>query len=244
MYKRAGIVVIGNEVLSGRVTDINSTWLMSELRELGVEVGRVVIIPDDVDVIAEHVLAFSEMFDVVFTSGGVGPTHDDVTFDGVARAFGRDMERSEELAAVIRGFFEDGFNESYLRMADLPVGTELVWTEGMKFPNTVVGNVWVFPGDPAVLRRKFHAVKETLRTDPFHVRRLFTTIDEGDLADMMHEVDAAHPDVQLGSYPVYDDPDYKVQIVVESKNAAAVEAALGDLRAGIPPESVWKCLDH
>lgn len=240
MSKRAGIVVIGNEVLSGKVTDINSTWLTSELRALGIATGRVAIIPDELDVIADHVKTFSELFDIVFTSGGVGPTHDDITMEGVAKGFGRPVERNEELADVIRSFFEQGYNESYLRMADVPAGTRLVWTEGSPFPNTVVENVWILPGDPTVLRKKFNAVKETLRVEPFHVRRLYTTIDEGDLAEMMYRIDEAWPQVQLGSYPVYDHTDYKVQLVMDSKDEAAVDAVLDALRAEIPEASIWK----
>ena len=120
--KRAGIIVIGNEVLSGKVEDLNSNYLMGELRELGVPVGHVSIIPDDLDLIAAEVRGLSERFDYVFTTGGVGPTHDDMTFEGVGRAFGLGLEESAELIRVIRDFFGEGVSPAYFRMAMIPTG--------------------------------------------------------------------------------------------------------------------------
>jgi FAD synthetase len=235
---RVGIIVIGNEVLSGKVTDINSTFLIAELRPLGVEIARVVMIPDDVPTIAEHVRAFSGLFDAVLTTGGVGPTHDDKTFDAVAAAFDTPLDKNAELERVIREYFKGGDAELYLRMAYLPRGTELLWAPGLLFPVTLVRNVYVLPGDPTVLKKKFLAIKERFRQAPFHLRKIFTTLDEGPIASLLATVEAQFPGLLIGSYPVYDDRDYKVQITVESKTAEDVEAAYRALLDGIPEAAV------
>jgi len=235
---RYGIVVIGNEVLSGKVDDINSTFLMKELHALGGRVERVAIIADDADEIAETVKSFSRRFDVVLTSGGVGPTHDDLTFPSVARAFDRPMVFNSEMAAAIQGFFGEERAKVYLAMANLPEGIELIFTDGLLFPVTKLENVYVFPGDPAVLRKKFRAIRDRFAEAPFHLARVFTTLEEGDLAPLLRSLQDDIPHLEVGSYPVYDNPDYKVQITLESKDAQAVEEGRRRLLAALPPASI------
>jgi molybdenum cofactor synthesis domain-containing protein len=122
----AGIIVIGNEVLSGKVTDVNSPYLCRELRALGVEVERILTIPDLIDVIASEVRAMSGRYDFVFTSGGIGPTHDDLTRDGVAQAFGRELVLSSSIAGRIERAQGRAPNASQLKMAMIPEGATLV----------------------------------------------------------------------------------------------------------------------
>lgn len=238
--KRVGIIVIGNEVLSGKVSDINSTWLMAELRSIGRDVGRVAIIPDELDVIAEQVLLFSSCFDPVFTSGGVGPTHDDKTFAGVARAFDVPLERDARLEAIIRQFYGDKLEPAHLRMALVPRGTELIFSTGLLFPVTRMRNVHILPGDPAVLRKKFSAIREGFRDRPVIMRRIFTRLDEGKIADLMADVEARYPGLLIGSYPVYGNPDFAVQITVESRQADDVARAFVELATAIGPSEIWK----
>ena len=138
MAKSAGIVLIGNEILSGKVTDANAAYLCRELRQLGVDVRRITVIPDEVDLIAATVAEFSRSFDLVFTSGGVGPTHDDVTIEGVARAFETRVIRHPELVRLLDGFYTGDLNEARLRMAEVPEGAELFWAGTLRFPAVVV----------------------------------------------------------------------------------------------------------
>ena len=237
----AGIIVIGNEVLSGKVSDINSTWLMTEFRELGLPVRRVAIVPDEADVITAHVQTFSRSFDVVFTTGGVGPTHDDITFASVAAAFDEPLAANVELERAIREFFVEPKDiASYLPMAMVPTSTELIWADDLPFPVTRVRNVYVMPGEPTVLRKKFTGIREMFRQRPFALRRLFTTLGEGALADMLRRLQDEHPEVEIGSYPVYENDDYEVQVTIESKDAAAVEKVFRRLDAEIPPEAIWR----
>lgn len=237
---RVGIIVIGDEVLSGKVSDINSTWLISQFYELGCTIGKVSIIPDEIAVIANEVKHFSETFDVVLTTGGVGPTHDDVTFEAVAQAFDRPMQHNAKLEAIIREQLPTDSAVGYLRMASLPTGTDLIFTPGLPFPVTKVANVYVMPGEPTVLRKKFNAIRETFRQTPFSLKRVFLLIDEGEIAIQLAELQTSHPDVAIGSYPVYEGSDYKVQITFSSKDDRAVAQAFLAFQKTLKPTDVWK----
>jgi molybdenum cofactor synthesis domain-containing protein len=237
----AAIIVIGDEILSGKFADENAVLLVKELRELGVALRRIEVIPDVLDEIAAAVASASQKHDLVFTSGGVGPTHDDVTIAGVARAFGVRVVRQAQLESILRSHFGAAASEHNLRMADLPEGADLVWNDGtgnpanqLTWPVPRARNVYILPGVPAIFRRKFAAIKERFRATPFHVRRVYCLGDEGDLAKHMDAVVAAHPAVAVGSYPRIEAQDYRVIITLESKEAAATEAALADLVARLP----------
>ena len=143
------MVVIGNEILSGKIADSNSPFLARELRKLGVTLGRITVIPDEVDVIAAVVAESSRDFDVVFTSGGVGPTHDDLTMEGVAKAFGLGVVEHDALRALIQTYVDDPHPNQYLlKMAHVPEGAELVETGRTVFPAVLVRNVYILPGIP------------------------------------------------------------------------------------------------
>src|SRR5918993_1176127 len=131
MPKTAGIILVGNEILSGKIVDANASYLCRELRALGVDVRRISVIPDEVDLIAAEVARFSADYDVVFTSGGVGPTHDDVTIEGVARAAGVRVMRHPALVTLIEAYFKGKVTEAALKMAEIPEGAELVGGEAV-----------------------------------------------------------------------------------------------------------------
>lgn len=236
--KTAAVIVIGNEVLSGKVDESNATFLIRELRELGVPLKSVQVIPDEMETIAETVARTSSRFDWVFTTGGIGPTHDDMTVPAIARGFGLELVVHPELNALLLRHCGDSPNEHLQRMARVPAGSELIWAEGLTFPVLVVRNVYVFPGDPKILRRKFLAIRDRFRSAPFALRRIFTTCDEGELAALMEETERSRPAVQIGSYPVYDNPEYKVQITIESKDPAQADEAFEHLRSHIPVASI------
>jgi molybdenum cofactor synthesis domain-containing protein len=236
--RTAGIVVIGNEILSGKVTDTNSPFLARELRQLGVTLLRITTIPDDVDVIAATVKLFAESFEIVFTSGGVGPTHDDVTMEGVARAFGRKVVRHPELDRRLREYLGTNANEARMRMADVPDGTELIVDERLGFPTIKCQNVYVMPGIPQILEQKFLALKERFVASPYHLRVVFTRDGEGSIAEHLNATVARFPELLLGSYPKLGDPEYAVKLTLESKDQAYVEAALAHLLSLLPRETV------
>lgn len=225
MSKTAGIVVIGNEILSGKTRDENALFLLRELRDLGVDVRKVSVIPDEHHIIADEVRLFSNSYDYVFTTGGVGPTHDDLTMDGIAAAFGRSIRRHPELESTLRHYYSANSIDANLRMADIPEGARLLGGKGMWFPVIAVENVYIFPGVPEILRRKFDRIKEMFREAPFHLREVYLRADEGQIAAILHQVLASFPDLLLGSYPYFDNPTYSIKLTLESKDAGYVERA-------------------
>ena len=234
------MVVIGNEILSGKVEDTNSPFLARELRRLGVSLERIVVIPDEVDVIAETVSACSEAFDVVFTSGGVGPTHDDVTIDGVAAAFGVAVVEHPELRGMIEGFVGATPSKAYLKMACVPEGAEFVDGAERTFPTVCMRNVFVFPGIPELFEAKLESVRERLRGRPYHLRQVLVAKGEAQIAEHLDATLAAFPKLQLGSYPKLAHPEYRVRLTLESKDEAYVDEALRDLIACMPDGYVVK----
>ena len=225
MSKTAGIVVIGNEILSGRTRDDNSTYFLKELWALGVDVRRVSVIPDEIQVIRDEIRSASQNFDYVFSSGGVGPTHDDVTIQGVASAFERKVCPSSELETTLRGYYQDNLTDAMLRMADVPEGASLLGGDQMWFPVIVVENVYIFPGVPEILASKFQDIKERFREDPFFTRDVFLVVEEGHVTDVLNEVLVKFPELLLGSYPTFTNPDYTVKLTLESKSQDYLEGA-------------------
>ena len=237
----AAILVIGNEILSGKVEDENARYLTRELRALGVVVGRIVVVPDDARDIAETVRALAARFDHVFTSGGVGPTHDDVTLPAIAAAFGMTLERRPELERQLRQGYGARLHERDLRMADIPSGARLehgAAAPGAIWPVVVVQNVWILPGVPSILRRKFEAVRELFRAPPIHARAVYSRDGEGAIAGALDAVVAEFPGVEVGSYPHLDAPDYRVKITLDGRDRDAVEAATSRLVARLGPAVV------
>jgi len=238
MAKTAGIILIGNEILSGKVVDANASYLCRELRALGVEVRKISVIPDEVELIAFEVSEHSRAFDVVFTSGGVGPTHDDVTIEGVARALGVPVVRDPRLVRVLEGFHKGRLNEARLKMAEVPEGAELMAGEELGFPAVVVRNIYVLPGVPEIFRQKFEALREHFRESPFHLCSVFVNMAEGTLADHLNELLRRHPELMLGSYPEFLNTEYKVKVTLESKDRKYVERAVEDFLQRLPVADV------
>ena len=229
----AAILLIGNEILSGKVEEQNARYLVRELRALGVSVGRIEVVPDELDDIAATVKALSARFDLVFSSGGVGPTHDDITLPAIAAAFGQTLARREELESRLRQGMGAHLHPRDLRMADIPTGARLVYGPGatpQAWPVVVVENVWILPGVPSIFRRKFEAIRELFRARPIHARAVYSRESEGPIADALDAVVAAFPAVQIGSYPQVDgrdEPpaDFQVKITLDGRDREAVEAA-------------------
>ena len=238
MTRTAGIILIGNEILSGKIADANASYLCRELRMLGVDVRKISVIPDEVELIAAEVAEFSRAFDMVFTSGGVGPTHDDVTMEGVARAVGVPVVRDARLVAVLERLYPAGLNEARLKMSEVPEGAELLAGETLLFPAVRARNVYVFPGVPEIFRQKFDALKERFRESPFYLCSVFVNMPEGTLADHLNELRGLHPELLLGSYPEFFNQEYKVKVTLESKDGERVARAAEDLLARLPAGTV------
>jgi FAD synthetase len=236
--RSAGIIIIGNEILSGKVVDTNSPFLARELRGLGVTVRRILTIPDELDDIAAAVADFYRRYDFVFTSGGVGPTHDDVTMEGVARGLDRKVIRHPAIEGRIREFYKEKANEARLKMSEVPDGTELIVDGRLGFPTIKCENVYILPGIPEILEAKFHAIRDRFAAAPYFLRVVYTSEGEGSIAEHLNATLAEFPELLLGSYPKIGDPDYAVKLTLESKDRDYVERALAHLLALLPRDAV------
>ncbi len=234
------MVVIGNEILSGKVVDSNSGLLARELRELGVSLDRVVVIPDDTGTIADTVARYSAEFDVVFTSGGVGPTHDDITIGAVAGAFDREVVIHPELRQLIDGWIDGDLTPAHLKMAEVPAGAELVADEHFRFPTVMIENVYVLPGIPEIFKAKVAGLRDRLRGQPWYLRQVYVSSDEAAIAPSLDATLEAFSELLLGSYPRLDRSEYSVKLTLESRDEQYVDAALDDLMGRLPAGSVLR----
>jgi FAD synthetase len=238
MAKTAGIMVIGNEILSGKVVDTNSPYMCQELRALGVDVRRIVVIPDDIAVIASDVMTFSRAFGYVFTTGGVGPTHDDVTIEAIAQGLQRRLVIHPELDALLQQHWAERPSTARQKMASVPEGAQLLMEPSLPIPVLQVDNVYIFPGIPQLFRRKFDSIKERFRELPYHVRVVYVNTRESDFAHLLDTVVQEFPELLLGSYPEVANPNYRVKLTLESKDAAYLERAWARLLALFPSDTI------
>jgi len=222
-------VVIGDEILAGKFADENAPFLVGELRALGVDLRRIAVIPDDRDEIAATVTEQAGRFDLVFTSGGVGPTHDDVTIAAIAAAFGTRVVVDPRLEAVLRAHWGPTMAPANLRLAEVPDGAELVGDDPV-WPVVRYRNVYILPGVPALFRRKFASVRELFRDRPVTELRIYCGGEEGTLAPHLDAVVAAFPAAKLGSYPRFEETRYRVMITIEADDPAVAGAAADRLR--------------
>jgi molybdenum cofactor synthesis domain-containing protein len=237
----ARLIIIGNEVLSGKVQDANSPFLLRRLRQLGVHCTGLIVVPDEEAVIAEAIREASGNVDWVFTTGGVGPTHDDVTMKSVALAFGLPLEEHPEVAAFLRSHPKHGDSPERLRMAQLPAGAEVDLSG--PFPQVRVGNVWVFPGVPKLLKSKFELVAPQLGGIPMYCSGIYCTLRESAIALRLEAVVAAWPGVEIGSYPQWLDTGYRVLITLESLDPGALGHARTQLLESLEPEVVIEVVE-
>jgi molybdenum cofactor synthesis domain-containing protein len=231
----AAALIIGNEILSGKVEEANLVVLARALRLLGIQLKRVSVVADEVDVIAAEVRALSRTHDWLFTSGGVGPTHDDVTIEAVAKAFGVAVVTSPELEAMLRAHYKERLTEGHLRMALVPEGASLEVTQEVRWPTIRVRNTWLMPGIPEVFRMKVPVIVAVIGAGKRFVSyAVYTKMDEGELKPLLDRVVAAFPDVDVGSYPKWVDPTYKTKLTFDGQDEARVAAARDAFVASLP----------
>ncbi len=236
----AALLVIGNEILSGKVRDINSPFLAIELRKLGVDLERILTISDEIDLIANETRAMSEVYDFVFTSGGIGPTHDDLTMDGIARAFGREIELNRSMVDRMERYSDKPLNDAMKKMAMIPVGAEVLDVGGLWFPVVVVENVYIFPGIPELFEKKFHSIRDRFSGVPFILRKLYVRESESDIADILNALLREFPELMLGSYPRINEEHYRVMLTLESRDEGYVDRATETLIKNLPADAIFK----
>jgi molybdenum cofactor synthesis domain-containing protein len=237
----AAIVIIGNEILSGKVKDENSHYLCRELRDLGVEVRSVATIPDDIETIGNVVRQASGKHTWVFTSGGIGPTHDDLTVPSIAAGFQTPLVRSEKLAKLISGYYGKEVNKAHLRMAMIPKGSELLFDESKRVSQILFHNILIFPGIPRLLQRRFQTFRERFRSNPIYLHEIFLNCDEGLIAHLLDQILITYPELQLGSYPrTKKEEEHEVKLTLESREAVYLQEATNYLLKHIPPKFILR----
>jgi molybdenum cofactor synthesis domain-containing protein len=224
----AALLVIGDEILSGRTKDKNIGHIAEYMTAIGIDLREVRVVPDEEPEIVDALNALRARYTYVFTTGGIGPTHDDITADAVAKAFGVGIDVDERVLAIMRERFRpEDINEARLRMARIPFGADLVENSHNKVPGFWIGNVIVMAGVPVIMQAMLDGVAPKLRTG---AKMLSTTIRadrrEGDIGSALGAVAKAHPDVMIGSYPFWaDDGTPNTNLIVRSRDAAKMDAA-------------------
>jgi molybdenum cofactor synthesis domain-containing protein len=229
----AAALAIGDELLSGRTRDKNIGHLAELLTAAGIDLEEVRIVPDEQDRIVEALNALRSRYDYVFTSGGIGPTHDDITADAVAAAFGvactHDANALELLGAH---YAERGmeFTEARRRMARMPVGSRHIDNPVSRAPGFVIGNVHVMAGVPSVFQAMLDHVLPTLKTGVKILSgKVSCPYGEGDIGDPLSAIAKAHPAVNIGSYPRFSGDKFSTEIVIRGRDQAAIDAARVDV---------------
>jgi len=239
----AALLIIGAEVLAAKVDDLNTPYLLAALREQGVEVTEVRVIDDIVDEIADAVSALSQKVDYVLTTGGIGPTHDDVTMAGVAQAFGMEIVRHPEIVAAFERVLGDRLRPATLNMADVPQGAEIIWSEASFTPVLRVKNVTIFPGIPKLMQACFESVRSDFQGAEFATTRLKLSASESQIAPILENIQQNHMDTSIGSYPQGKDSDCRVLVTVDSRSKSKNQEVLKALKEGLNPEWIIDSLD-
>jgi molybdenum cofactor synthesis domain-containing protein len=229
----AAIIVIGNEILSGRTKDANLIYLAERLNEIGIRLMEGRIVADLEEAIAQAVNDCRVKYDYVFTTGGIGPTHDDITAGSIARAFGLPLKPHPDAVARLERHYAQGqLNEARMRMALTPEGASLIDNPISAAPGFRIGNVLVFAGVPAIMQAMFEGIKHTLVGGaPLRSRTFRTNLPEGVLAADLGALQTRYPDVEIGSYPSFARRESGVRIVLRSTDAARLDAASAEFVA-------------
>ena len=231
----AALVVIGDEILSGRTQDKNVAQVATWLNEQGIRLAEVRIVPDLPDRIAETVNLLRAEHDYVFTTGGIGPTHDDITVDAIAEAFGVPVVVHPQARAILEDYYRDrpgGLTEARLRMARVPEGAELIPNPTSGAPGVRMENVFIMAGVPYIAASMLEALTGKLEGGrPVVSVVIGARAPESDVADLLRETEAAHPGVAIGSYPFFKEGLYGANFVIRSEDEELARVTGEDLSA-------------
>ncbi len=233
----AALVVIGDEILSGRTQDKNVAQVAGWLNDQGIRLAEVRIVPDDSKNIGAAVNALREAYDYCFTTGGIGPTHDDITVDAIAAAFGVPGSVHPDARKILEDYYHDrpgGLTEARMRMARTPEGAELIANPSSGAPGVKMGNVYILAGVPHIAASMLEALTGTLEGgQPMVSVIVGAHAPESDVADLLRETEANHPGVAIGSYPFFKDGVYGANFVVRSEDPALAARCGEALQVGL-----------
>ncbi len=223
----AALIIIGNEILSGRTQDSNTQFLAKSLNGLGVILKEVRVIPDDEATIIDTVNHLRQLHSYVFTTGGIGPTHDDITALSVAKAFGVELCLHEEAVRRLAAYYEEGqFNEARRKMAYIPLGAELIDNPVSIAPGFILGNVYVLAGVPRIMQAMFNGIKHRLKGGSVvESRTISAYVQEGVIAAGFSQIQQHYPLVEMGSYPFIHNQRLGTSLVLRASDIALLEEA-------------------
>lgn len=230
----ACVILIGNEILSGRTQDKNLSFLATGLNEIGIQLREARVIPDIREKIVETVNECRAEFDYVFTTGGIGPTHDDITSECIAEAFGVTMYRDQEIVDLLNSYMQNRgnseMNEARMRMATFPEGAVLIKNEVSAAPGYMIGNVLVMAGVPRIMQGMFQEAKVHLKGGKtVQARGLVVDLPEGTIAEPLALVQARFKEIDIGSYPQMREVGFRVSVVVRGTDTDRLGQVLGEL---------------
>lgn len=230
---QAAIIVIGNEVLSGRTQDLNLNFLAKHLGDIGVRVMEARVIPDVETVIIETVNTLRSAYDYVFTTGGIGPTHDDITSGCIAKAFDVKLIRHPEADKILRAYYKpEDINEARMKMADTPEGATLIPNRISAAPGFKMENVYVMAGVPRIMQAMFDEIKPELQGGVVvQSREIASYVLEGNIAAALGNIQSKYAEVDIGSYPFIKGQKLGTSLVLRSGNIATLEKAYEEVKA-------------
>lgn len=225
MSPTAGIIVIGNEILSGRTQDTNVNWIAIKLTQIGVRLKEARVIPDDEQTIVDTVNHFRKTYDYVFTTGGIGPTHDDITADSIGKAFGVEVKVHDEAFRILEQHYGiEELTPPRAKMARIPVGGSLILNPVSAAPGFKIENVYVMAGVPRIMQAMLDNILPTLAGgDPILSNSISCSVPESAVAEALGEIQNAHPEVDIGSYPHFRAGVLGLSIVVRTTDKKALQ---------------------
>ena len=229
---KASLIIIGNEILSGRTQDKNLSYLANWLNEIGIQLAEVRVIRDEEEIVVETVNYLRSTYDYVFTTGGIGPTHDDITSLCIAKAFGVELEINSGALGILKEYYKDGeLTDARMKMTKMPVGSELIENPVSRAPGFKMDNVFVLAGIPSIMQgmlegaRKHLTVGEVVKSKSIDV---FTP--ESNVADALTDLQNKFAEVEIGSYPFNKDNRFGTSVVMRSSDEAKLKNCESDLK--------------
>ena len=238
--ERAAVVIIGNEVLSGRTQDLNLNYIATGLSEIGVQLMEVQVIPDVEETIIDTVNVLKGKWDYVFTTGGIGPTHDDITSASIAKACGVNLIRHPEAEQLLQErYAPEDATDARMKMADIPEGAELIANPVSIAPGFIIENIYVMAGVPTIMQAMFDGIKHSLQGGAIvESQEIASYITEGAIAEELGELQSCHSNVEIGSYPFIRDNRLGTSVVLRSSEKDALSAAYADVKEMIKERGV------
>ena len=228
---KAALIIIGNEILSGRTKDKNLAYLAEWLNEIGIQLNEVRVIRDDEKEIIDCVNLLRKKYDYVFTTGGIGPTHDDITTESIAKAFNVELETNPEALKILQSYYKEGeLNEARLKMTLLPKGAELVENPVTKAPGFKMENVFVMAGIPSIMQGMLEGAKAFLKVgNKMTSKSIDVFMPESYVAEELSKMQDNYPEVEIGSYPFNKEGQFGTSLVMRSANLDTLERCASDV---------------